>query len=179
MPRRVCTFAVAHTDISAQPFNNAARTVRIFAPNNLSGSAVYVKFSNYYSDGPVWVGNATIGLADAKGRLVPDTVRPLTVHGDTSFALVPQRDVFSDRVALPVQPGCTIAVSLYYPGGEKVTSGNFVGIFANRSVKGDHCDAPALPKARLWTDLSKSVLPCPLPASWPCSGIPSCSRARG
>ena len=142
MPRRVCTFAVAHTDISAQPFNNAARTVRIFAPNNLSGSAVYVKFSNYYSDGPVWVGNATIGLADAKGRLVPDTVRPLTVHGDTSFALVPQRDVFSDRVALPVQPGCTIAVSLYYPGGEKVTSGNFVGIFANRSVKGDHCDAP-------------------------------------
>lgn len=159
MPRRVCTFAVAHTDISAQPFNNAARTVRIFAPNNLSGSAVYVKFSNYYSDGPVWVGNATIGLADAKGRLVPDTVRPLTVHGDTSFALVPQRDVFSDRVALPVQPGCTIAVSLYYPGGEKVTSGNFVGIFANRSVKGDHCDAPALPKARLWTDLSKSVLP--------------------
>ena len=32
MPRRVCTFAVAHTDISAQPFNNAARTVRIFAP---------------------------------------------------------------------------------------------------------------------------------------------------
>ena len=40
MPRRVCTFAVAHTDISAQPFNNAARTVRIFAPNNLSGSAV-------------------------------------------------------------------------------------------------------------------------------------------
>ena len=107
MPRRVCTFAVAHTDISAQPFNNAARTVRIFAPNNLSGSAVYVKFSNYYSDAPVWVGNATIGLADAKGRLVPDTVRPLTVHGDTSFALVPQRDVFSDRVALPVQPGCT------------------------------------------------------------------------
>ena len=159
MPRRVCTFAVAHTDISAQPFNNAARTVRIFAPNNLSGSAVYVKFSNYYSDAPVWVGNATIGLADAKGRLVPDTVRPLTVHGDTSFALVPQRDVFSDRVALPVQPGCTIAVSLYYPGGEKVTSGNFVGIFANRSVKGDHCVAPALPKARLWTDLSKSVLP--------------------
>ena len=47
MPRRVCTFAVAHTDISAQPFNTAARTVRIFAPNTLSGSAVYVKFSNY------------------------------------------------------------------------------------------------------------------------------------
>ena len=35
MSRRVCTFAVAHTDISAQPFNNAARTVRILAPNNL------------------------------------------------------------------------------------------------------------------------------------------------
>ena len=105
MPRRVCTFAVAHTDISAQPFNNAARTVRIFAPNNLSGSAVYVKFSNYYSDGPVWVGNATIGLADAKGRLVPDTVRPLTVHGDTSFALVPV---------------CVLGFLLTYPDFEQI-----------------------------------------------------------
>lgn len=49
MSRRVCTFAVAHTDISAQPFNNAARTVRILAPNNLSGNGLYIKFSNYGS----------------------------------------------------------------------------------------------------------------------------------
>ena len=158
MPRRVCTFAVAHTDISAQPFNNAARTVRIFAPNNLSGSAVYVKFSNYYSDGPVWVGNATIGLADAKGRLVPDTVRPLTVHGDTSFALVPQRDVFSDRVALPVQPGCTIAVSLYYPGGEKVTSGNFVGIFATTLSEVIVEQDDALPAPRVVAMFGDSIM---------------------
>ena len=35
MPRRVCTFAVAHTDLSGQPFNNAGRTLRVLAPNNL------------------------------------------------------------------------------------------------------------------------------------------------
>ena len=75
MSRRVCTFAVAHTDISAQPFNNAARTVRILAPNNLSGNGLYIKFSNYYSSRPVWVGNATVALADRKGAILPGSMR--------------------------------------------------------------------------------------------------------
>ncbi len=159
MSRRVCTFAIAHTDIAAQPFNNATRTVRVFVPNNLSGTGIYVKFSNYYSPEPVWVGNATIALADSRHRLIPGTVRPLSVHGDTSFALVPCRDVFSDLVSMDIAPGQTIAVSLYYPLGTKVTSGNFVGLFAERSIKGDHCDKPDLPKARLWSNLSRTVLP--------------------
>ncbi|WP_367924235.1 GDSL-type esterase/lipase family protein [uncultured Ruthenibacterium sp.] len=159
MPRRVCTFAVAHTDISAQPFNNAARTVRILAPNNLVGDGIYVKFSNYYSSRPVWVGNATVALADRKGNLLAGTIRPLTVCGDTSFALVPERDVYSDRVSLSVRPGQTIAVSLYYPLSDKVSSGNFVSTFATRSVKGDYCAQEVLPKARLLSGLSRTMLP--------------------
>ena len=59
MPRRVCTFAVAHTDLSGQPFNNAGRTLRVLAPNNLGGCGLYVKFSNYYSARPVWTRWAT------------------------------------------------------------------------------------------------------------------------
>lgn len=159
MARRVCTFAVAHTDISGQPFNNAARTVRVLAPNNLYGTAVLVKFSNYYSERPVWVGNASVGLAGPDGSLLPGTLRPLTVHGDTSFALVPQRDVYSDRVELSVQPGQTIAVSLYYPLPDKVTSGNFVSTFALRSVRGDFCAQARFPQARILSELSRTVLP--------------------
>lgn len=159
MPHRVCSFAVAHTDISAQPFNNAQRTVRIFVPNNLTGTGVLIKFGNYYGERPVWVGNATVALCNSKGHLLEGTIRPLTVHGDTSFAIVPQRNVLSDFIKMPVEPGCTIAVSLYYPAPDKVTSGNFVGVFAQRSVKGDYCATPLLPKAKLWTDLSRSVLP--------------------
>ncbi|WP_418667721.1 GDSL-type esterase/lipase family protein [Allofournierella sp.] len=159
MPRRVCTFAVAHTDLSGQPFNNAGRTLRVLAPNNLGGCGLYVKFSNYYSDRPVWVGNATVALADPLGNLLPGTLRPLTVHGDSSFALVPRRDVYSDRVDLAVKPGQTIAVSLYYPLPDRVVSGNFVSIFATRSVKGDWCAEPELPKARILSSLSRTVLP--------------------
>ena len=58
--------------------------------------------------------------------------------------------------------GLTTAAGIWSMAGIGLAIGAgmyFVGIFANRSVKGDHCDAPALPKARLWTDLSKSVLP--------------------
>lgn len=159
MPRNVCSFAIAHTDIGGQPFNNARRTVRIFAPNNLAGEGVIIKFSNYSCNRPEWVGNATVALTDSKGNLIPKTIRPLTVHGDTSFAIVPQRDVFSDFIKMPVVPGCTIAVSLYYPSPDKIVSGNFVGLFAARSIKGDHCAESVFPKARLWSSLSRSVLP--------------------
>ena len=157
--RSVATFAVAHTDISAQPFNNAQRTVRILAPNNLAGTGVTVHFGNPCGQKPVWVGGATVGLADAHGKLLAGTVRPLKVHGDLTFAVCPHCEAVSDPVRMPVAPGQTIAVTLYYPGDDKVTSGNFVGTFAQRSVKGDYCHAAALPKARLWKDLSKSVLP--------------------
>lgn len=159
MPRLACTFAIAHTDLSAQPFNNAARTVRIFIPNNLYGNAVYVKFSNPYADRPVWIGNASIALADPHQQLLVGTERPLTVNGETEFALCPGHELLSDRIEMPAEPGTTLAVSLYYPGGDKITSGNFVGLFASRSVKGDHCTAAVLPKARLWSGLSKSLLP--------------------
>ena len=105
MARHVCTFAVAHTNISAQPFSNAGRTVRILIPNNLAGQALYAKFSNYYSKRPIWIEHATIALADEAGNLLTESIQTLTVGGDTSFAIVPDRDVFSDRIAFEVQPG--------------------------------------------------------------------------
>lgn len=158
MARHVCTFAVAHTNISAQPFSNAGRTVRILIPNNLAGQALYAKFSNYYSKRPVWIEHATIALADEAGNLLTESIQTLTVGGDTSFAIVPDRDVFSDRIAFEVQPGQTIAVSLYYPVSEKPTSGNFVGTFAVRSTRGDYAAEVKMPKARILSTLSKSVL---------------------
>lgn len=159
MPRAVCTFAVAHTDIASQPFNNAGRTVRVLAPNNLNGTHIRVKFSNHYAKRPVWVGNASIALCDETGALVAQTIRPLTVNHDTSFAIVPGHDIFSDWIALPVTAGSSIAVSLYYPLSDKVTSGNFVDSFAKRSVKGDFCAEPQMKKARILSDISRTVLP--------------------
>ncbi|MEG0911215.1 MAG: GDSL-type esterase/lipase family protein [Ruthenibacterium sp.] len=159
MSRRVCTFAIAHTDIVGRPFNNATRTVRIFVPNNLNGTGLVVKFSNYYCTEPVWISHATVALSDSRGQLMPGTLHPLTVYGDTSFALVPNRDVFSDSIVMSVEPRQIIAVNLYYPSMSRVTAGNFVGLFAQRSVKGDYCETPVLPKARLWSNLSRSMLP--------------------
>ena len=105
-----------------------------------------MKFSTITPTGRSGVGNATVALADPLGNLLPGTLRPLTVHGDSSFALVPRRDVYSDRVDLAVKPGQTIAVSLYYPLPDRGGLGNFVSIFATRSVKGDWCAEPELPK---------------------------------
>ena len=124
MARHVCTFAVAHTDISAQPFSNAGRTVRILIPNNLYGQALYAKFSNYFSKRPVWIEHASVALADEAGNLIPESI-------------------------------CTLTVG---PSSEKPTSGNFVGTFAVRSTRGDYTTTPEMPKAKLLSNLSKTVL---------------------
>ena len=159
MPKRFSTFSIAHTDISSAPFNNAQRTVRIRVPNNLSGFAVRLKFSNYYSAEPCWVGAATLALSDNKGQLIAGSLHTVTVHGDSSFALVPQRDVYSDPIQMEVLPGQVFAVSLYYPSEQKVNSGNFIGNFASRSIKGDYTAEAVLPTASLWTKLSHSLMP--------------------
>lgn len=159
MSHRFCTFAVAHTQLNGQPFHNSLRTVRVVFPNNLEGTAVSVRFANFHDDRPVWVGNATISLCDETGRLREHSIHALTVHGDTSFALVPGHDVYSDSIKMPVQPGDYLAVSLYYPLADKMLSGNFVGNYAQRSAKGDYCKAPTLPRARGLVDLARSVVP--------------------
>ncbi|MEG1125849.1 MAG: GDSL-type esterase/lipase family protein [Oscillospiraceae bacterium] len=159
MAKRLSTFSIAHTDISSAPFNNAQRTVRVLIPNNLEGNALRIKFSNYYSNEPCWIGSARIALSDKKGELIPDTDRPITVNGDNTFALVPQRDLYSDPIQMEVLPGQVFAVSLYYPSANKITSGNFIGNFASRSVRGDYCSAAVIPTASLWTKLSHSLMP--------------------
>lgn len=153
------TFSIAHTDLTSQPFNNAQRTVRILVPNNLHGKGLRIKFSNYYGKDPVWVGNASIALSDNRGELIEGSVMPLTVHGDSSFAIVPRRDVYSDYIEIALHPGQVLAVSLYYPSENKVVSGNLIGNFAMRSVRGDYCRETKLPQAILWTKLSHSLMP--------------------
>lgn len=107
----------------------------------------------------MWVGNATIGLADAKGRLVPDTVRPLTVHGDTSFALVPQRDCFFRQGRAARAAGLHHHRQPLLSRRRKGHLRQFCGHLCQPLRQGRPLRRPALPKARLWTDLSKSVLP--------------------
>ncbi len=124
MPRRVCTFAVAHTRSVGPALQQCRAHPAGAGPNNLGGCGLYVKFSTITPTGRSGVGNATVALADPLGNLLPGTLRPLTVHGDSSFALVPRRDVYPDRVDLAVKPGQTIAVSLYYPLPDRGGLGN-------------------------------------------------------
>lgn len=159
MSNRASTFSIAHTDLSAPPFNNAMRTVRITVPNNLCGSGIYLKFSNYYSKRPVWISHGSIALCERKGEIIKDTLRPITVFGDTSFAIVPQRDIYSDFIGFNVEAGQIIAVSLYYPLEDKVSSGNFIGNFAQRSLKGNFVNDETFAHAKLWTKISHSLMP--------------------
>lgn len=159
MPQCFCSFAVAHTDLSAQPFNNARRTLRVYAPCNIAGTGVYLHFSNRYSEKPVWIGRMTLSLAGADGQPVANSMRGVTVYGQPQFALVPGQQALSDCIDLCPAPGQTLVVSLYYPGADKVSAGNFVSTFASRSTKGDWCTTAELPRPRVLSQLSRSVLP--------------------
>ncbi|MDD3429268.1 MAG: GDSL-type esterase/lipase family protein [Oscillospiraceae bacterium] len=159
MTERVTTFAIAQTRLVPHTFNNAQRTMRLIVPNNIEGYALQIRLSNRFGSVPVWIGNATVAICDDKDTPNMDTMRTLTVNGDSNFAIVPQKTVYSDVIPLEVKPGQWIAISLYYPGSAKVESGNCVGNFGQRSVKGDFCQQQQLSAAKLWTQLSHTVVP--------------------
>ncbi len=151
-------YTVAHTDVRALPFNNAGRTLRVVIPCNMRASAVRVVFSGWYEESILPVGAASLCACDTGGTLLPDAEPvALTVGGRGAFELMPGRETESDTAAYTLTPGQPVALDIYYPAAQKVTSGNWVGVPALRSRPGNYCGAPRLPGPRLVNRLVRTL----------------------
>ncbi|MEG2769993.1 MAG: GDSL-type esterase/lipase family protein [Oscillospiraceae bacterium] len=159
MEKWITTFSIAQTDVKLFPFNNGTRTMRVFIPNNILGSKIKVKFKNSYTPYPVWVKNASVARCNKKDSVLAETFLPLTVNGNSSFAIVPESEVWSDEITLPVKQGEWLAISLYYPEEKKVNDGNFIANFTRRSFKGDFTFAEEMSCPALLTKLSHTIMP--------------------
>lgn len=87
-------------------------TIRMIVPTHAGGSAVRVSLSNRYGRTPLRVGAVTVAFQDRGSAVVPETIRPITFHGQRTISVAAGREALSD----PVEWGGAsrrLAVSIY------------------------------------------------------------------
>lgn len=99
------------------------QTARVIARVTGGGTGVRVRLQNAFGTSPlaggslpVTVDAATVALRGRGAAVVASTLRPLTFAGRRSVTIAPGAHVESDPVALSVQAGQDLAVSVHSPG---------------------------------------------------------------
>ncbi|MDL2253241.1 GDSL-type esterase/lipase family protein [Ruminococcaceae bacterium OttesenSCG-928-I18] len=151
-------YAVAHTDQAVLPFNNRGRTVRIVFASNIETQRVSVRFANYYGDTPLPVGAVSLAPCDKNGSLHSGSILPVTVEGKLAFELAPGEVCSSNPIDLAIFPGDHVALSIYYPGEQRVVSGNRLGNLTLRSKPGNYCVQETFPAPDLISRFSRTMM---------------------
>ncbi len=112
---------------------------------SIGGRRVRIALSNMLNAEPLQVGAAHLGIHTARGALAPNTNRPLTFSGETSFVVPPGVLALSDPVELDVAPLTDLAVSLYLPGPTGPPSSHTIGTRTSYIARGNVAAQAALP----------------------------------
>ncbi|WP_345770092.1 SGNH/GDSL hydrolase family protein, partial [Streptomyces sp. M10] len=91
------------------------QTLRLVVNPTKSGPTARVRLSNTFAGTPVRVGSATVAVR-AVGAAPRSTPVPLTFGGEESTVLPAGAEAVSDPVALAVEEGADLLVSLHLPG---------------------------------------------------------------
>ncbi len=122
---------------SQDGFND--QTVRNIVPVSAGGSALRVRLSNEFGEGPLTVDAVAVALQDAGAATVPGSGVELTFGGAPAVRIPAGEEVYSDPVAFQVAPGRNLAVSVYAPGATgPVTWHNLAQQINYVSNRGDH-----------------------------------------
>jgi lysophospholipase L1-like esterase len=125
------------------------QTVRLIVHTSIGGNEVRIRLSNVFGTGSLVVGAAHVALRSKDAVIVPESDRPITFSGSSSFTIPPGALAVSDPVQLSVPAVSDLAVSLYLPGptGQSTwhsdaTGTNYV------SATGDFTASPSFPVDR-------------------------------
>jgi lysophospholipase L1-like esterase len=91
----------------------AGRTVRQILVPRLDGTRLRVRLSNTFGTTPLVIGAAAIGISAGGAAVRPGSDRALKFGGKTAVTVAPGAQRESDPVALEVQAGMALAVSVY------------------------------------------------------------------
>jgi lysophospholipase L1-like esterase len=138
---------------SAAPVRH--QTVRLLARITAGGDQVRICLSNRFGTTPVRVDAASLGVqgSDGAADVLPGRLQPLRFGGRTEATLAPGQVLASDALAMPVQAGEVLAVSLYIAG--QAAPGTFHTDSRRDtylSTPGDHTLDPHLPVALVVAD---------------------------
>jgi lysophospholipase L1-like esterase len=92
------------------------QTVRQILRISKGGGRFRVRFSNEYGTRDIPIGTATIARADAGGKILQDTCRPLTFGGRSGATLLAGAPLLSDPVDFESPDRGQVAISAYFPG---------------------------------------------------------------
>ena len=104
---------VALPGFGVHPF--AATTLREIVHISNGGEQIRVRFTNAYGIDPLTIGDAHAALSAGGGAIKDGTDHAITFGGATSVRIAPGAQVYSDPVALAVQPLSDVAISFYLP----------------------------------------------------------------
>ena len=109
------------------PRNFWNQTLREDAEISLGGKQVRLVISNLYGTTPLELGAAHVALAGADGSTKEGSDHAVTFDGKPGVSVPPGAEWVSDPVNFPVPPLAKLAVSLYFPGVQPVTTSHWEG----------------------------------------------------
>ena len=123
-------------------------TLREIVHISAGGAQIRVRFTNVFGTDPLTISDAHVALSAGNAAIQPGTNHAITFGGATSVNIPPGAELFSDPIALAVQPLSDLAVSFYLPS--QVMRAETFHSFAcqdNFIANGDVSSAADLPDA--------------------------------
>ena len=131
-------------------------TIRQFVRLTAAGKVLRLRLSNLTGTTSLRIGAASVGLA-TPGRSDVAVPVPVRFDGRADIILPPGAELYSDPVALPVQAGSDVAVSLYFPETVATPTGHSAARGTTFLIAGDATAQTSLPEAQAiggWWSLS-------------------------
>ena len=124
------------------------QTIREVVRIAAGGGRFRVRFTNEYGTKPLVIGAASLALADSKGDIAAESIRPLTFAGQRSVTIPAGAPYLSDPVELDAKPLSNLSISLYVPQDTGQCTCHGVGMQkADVSGPGNFTDEPFMPKS--------------------------------
>lgn len=120
------------------------QTVRQLARVSVGGQRVRVVLSNAYGTEPLVIGAAHLALAGEGSSIVAGSDRALSFEGNAAVTIPAGAAWISDPVALPVQAGGRVALSLFLPHPTPPATFHWEGLDEAWFAEGDATAAQAL-----------------------------------
>ena len=122
------------------------QTIRQHLSVSAGGRALRFRFSNEYSDKPLSIGGASVGMV-AEGTVEADKTYPVTFNGRPSVAIPAGAFVLSDAIELRVRPLQELQVNLFFPETTAIFDGSAMSVLQDISVSaaGDFTKSTRMP----------------------------------
>ena len=129
-------------------YNATARDIAAVA---VAGTSIELQISNAWSSTPTTFGAVTVGAQQGGAAIVPGSIVPVTFNSGSRLVTIPANgSVTSDPVAITVQAGESLAVSLSIEGSATVSvhfcCKGHIDSYATMNGVGDQTANPAAPR---------------------------------